>query len=160
MLTILKFKFTTKSVEMLSIKTTEASAILKVRLDILRKGMTLDDCQFSGDNDPESIHFAALDNDKIIGCCTLTVNPQSVIKNSYYQLRGMAVLDNYRGTGVGQKLLYAAEAELVELGNKVLWFNARTSAVGFYQKYGYQVLGNEFVIEGVGPHYKMYKAIS
>jgi predicted GNAT family N-acyltransferase len=145
---------------MLSIKTTEASAILKVRLDILRKGMTLDDCHFSGDNNPESIHFAALDNDKIIGCCTLTVNPQSAIKNSYYQLRGMAVLDNYQGMGVGQKLLHAAEAKLIKLGNKVLWFNARTSAVGFYQKYGYQVLGNEFEIEGVGPHYKMFKEIS
>jgi len=145
---------------MLSIKTTEASAILKVRLDILRKGMTLDDCHFSGDNDPESIHFAALDNDRIIGCCTLTVNPQSEIKNSYYQLRGMAVLEDYQGSGIGRKLLYGAEYKLIELGRKVLWFNARTSAVGFYQKYGYQVLGNEFEIEGVGPHYKMFKEIS
>ena len=145
---------------MLSIKTTEASAILKVRLDILRKGMTLNDCHFSGDNDPESIHFAALDHDKIIGCCTLTANPQSVIKDSYYQLRGMAVLEDYQGGGIGRKLLYAAESKLIELGKTVLWFNARTSAVGFYQKYGYQVLGNEFKIKGVGPHYKMFKEIS
>jgi GNAT superfamily N-acetyltransferase len=145
---------------MLSIKTTEASAILKVRLDILRKGMTLEDCHFSGDNDPESIHFAAFDINKIIGCCTLTVNPQSVINDSYYQLRGMAVLEDYQGSGIGQKLLHAAESKLIELGKNVLWFNARTSAVGFYQKYGYQILGNEFEIEGVGPHYKMYKAIS
>ena len=145
---------------MLSIKTTEASAILKVRLDILRKGMTLDDCHFSGDNDPESIHFAAFDRDTIIGCCTLTVNPQPIIEGSYYQLRGMAVLEDYQGSGIGQKLLQAAESKLILQGKKVLWFNARTSAVGFYQKYGYQVLGNEFEIEGVGPHYKMYKAIS
>ena len=145
---------------MLFIKTTEASAILKVRLDILRKGMTLDDCHFSGDNDPESIHFAAFDSDKIIGCCTLTVNPQSIINDSYYQLRGMAVVEDYQGSGIGQKLLHAAESKLIKLGKNVLWFNARTSAVGFYQKYGYQILGNEFKIEGVGPHYKMYKAIS
>jgi GNAT superfamily N-acetyltransferase len=145
---------------MLSIKTIEASAILKIRLDILRKGMTIDDCHFSGDNDPESIHFAALDNDKIIGCCTLTVNPQSVIKDSYYQLRGMAVLEDYQGSGIGRKLLQAAESKLIELGKNILWFNARTSAVGFYQKYGYEVLGNEFEIEGVGPHYKMFKVIS
>jgi predicted GNAT family N-acyltransferase len=144
---------------MLSIKTTEASEILKVRLDILRKGMTLEDCHFSGDNDPESIHFAAFDSDHIIGCCTLTVNPQSMIKDSYYQLRGMAVLEDYQGNGIGRKLLLAAESKLIELGQKVLWFNARTPAVGFYQKYGYQALGNEFIIEGVGPHYKMLKEI-
>lgn len=144
---------------MLSIKTTEASEILKVRLDILRKGMTLEDCHFSGDNDPESIHFAAFASDHIIGCCTLTVNPQSTIKDSYYQLRGMAVLEDYQGSGIGRKLLLAAESKLIELGQKVLWFNARTPAVGFYQKYGYQALGNEFIIEGVGPHYKMLKEI-
>lgn len=145
---------------MLSIKTTQASAILKVRLEILRKGMTLDDCHFSGDNDPESIHFAAFDSDKIIGCCTLTVNPQPIIEGSYYQLRGMAVLEDYQKSGIGRKLLHAAESELIGQGKNVLWFNARTSAVGFYQKYGYQVLGNEFEIEGVGPHFKMHKAIS
>ena len=85
---------------MLSIKTTEASEIIKVRLYILRKGMTREDCHFSGDNDPESFQFAAFYSDHIIGCCTLTVNPQSMIKDSDYQLRGMAVLEDYQGNGI------------------------------------------------------------
>jgi hypothetical protein len=41
----------------------------------------------------------------------------------------------------------------------LIWFNARTSAVGFYKKMGYEIVGSEFEIKEVGPHFLMYKKI-
>lgn len=34
-----------------------------------------------------------------------------------------------------------------------MWCNGRTVARGFYERHGYEAVGDEFVIEGVGPHH-------
>ncbi len=33
------------------------------------------------------------------------------------------------------------------------WCNGRSVARGFYERHGFEVRGEEFVIEGVGPHF-------
>jgi len=45
--------------------------------------------------------------------------------------------------------------------NKVdlIWFNARTAAVGFYQKLNYQPPDKSFDIKDVGEHYLMFKKL-
>jgi hypothetical protein len=40
---------------------------------------------------------------------------------------------------------------------KLICFNARTAAAGFYKKMNYQPLGKPFDIKDVGEHYLMYK---
>jgi len=42
-------------------------------------------------------------------------------------------------------------------GGTMLWFNARTVAVPFYEKHGFATRGDEFEIPGVGPHYVMWQ---
>ena len=61
--------------------------------------------------------------------------------------------------GVGEALVRAAESFCANQKTSIIWFNARTSAVGFYKKMGYEVTGSEFKIKEVGPHFLMYKKI-
>jgi GNAT superfamily N-acetyltransferase len=70
----------------------------------------------------------------------------------------MAVAPEMQGRGVGSALLAFAEAQM-RVGRPVraFWCNARTGAVRFYERHGWQAVGNVFEIEGVGPHLRMVK---
>ncbi len=74
-----------------------------------------------------------------------------------YQLRGMAVLNEYQSKGVGKFLLKHGEIVLQEKRCDVLWMNAREKAVRFYEKSGYCSIGTAFDIPLIGTHYVMYK---
>ena len=90
---------------------------------------------------------------------TFLKNKNDVFSESnQYQLRGMAILPQFQGSKLGKKLLFKAEDILG--GNVLLWFNARESAQGFYSKYGYEVSGTAFEIEGIGRHFLMFKKIN
>ena len=41
----------------------------------------------------------------------------------------------------------------------LLWFNARETAVDFYKKMGYTVIGESFIINDIGTHFVMYKKL-
>ena len=66
----------------------------------------------------------------------------------------MAVLKEWRGRGVGSALLRLLldEARKRRLRQAVL--NAQTYAAGFYEKFGFQAVGEEFMDAGI-PHVKM-----
>lgn len=80
------------------------------------------------------------------------------IQNAY-QLRGMAVLEEYQGKGVGKILLTFAENLAKEKDTQTLWMNARVSALDFYRNSGYKILGEVFEVPGIGPHYVMFKKL-
>jgi hypothetical protein len=43
---------------------------------------------------------------------------------------------------------------------KLIWCNARTSAVGFYSKLSWEIAGAEFDIPDVGPHFRMWRRVA
>lgn len=144
---------------MLRIESVEASEILDIRLAVLRKGMRIEDCHFEGDNDSSTCHLVAKDHTKAVGCCSLMKKDWPEYENLSYQLRGMAVIESYQGKGIGAELLKAAEGIVRDKNAKLIWFNARIGAVNFYQKFGYEIVSDEFEISGVGPHVKMLKRL-
>lgn len=144
---------------MLRIESVEASEILDIRLAVLRKGMRIEDCHFEGDNDSSTCHLVAKDHTKAVGCCSLMEKDWPEYENLSYQLRGMAVIESYQGKGIGAELLKAAEGIVRDKNAKLIWFNARIGAVNFYQKFGYEIVSDEFEISGVGPHVKMLKRL-
>jgi len=79
--------------------------------------------------------------------------------STLWRLRGMAVLPPYQGQKVGTQLLRHAISHLAALNHNdnplILWCNARTSATGFYQRNGFAIIGDRFIIDGIGPHYPM-----
>ncbi|MFP8964607.1 hypothetical protein ACLIYP_29185, partial [Streptomyces nanhaiensis] len=59
----------------------------------------------------------------------------------------------------GAAVLRAGAAEAAARGAALLWCNGRTRARGFYERQGFRVHGEEFVIEGVGPHLVLVREI-
>ena len=72
-----------------------------------------------------------------------------------WRLRGMATDADVRGTGFGAALLARCVDHVTASGGAELWCNARLSAVGFYQRAGFEVLSDEFDVPGIGAHVVM-----
>jgi ribosomal protein S18 acetylase RimI-like enzyme len=56
----------------------------------------------------------------------------------------MAVDEDLQGSGVGRMLLDAAAVRMRAAGAQVAWAYARDTALGFYEKLGWQVIGDGF----------------
>ncbi len=75
------------------------------------------------------------------------------------QIRYMAVADSARGKGAGRLILQELEQQAVCLGLQQLYLNARQQAVGFYQRLGYQLVGEAEPMFGID-HLRMAKRLS
>lgn len=71
----------------------------------------------------------------------------------------MAVLKPYRQQGIGSLMLETLLEQAGLPGVEGIELNAQTSAIGFYQRYGFIAVGDEFPDAGI-PHYKMVLDIS
>ncbi len=140
------------------IRPVQAEEIYDLRMSVLIAGTNRTSPQFPGDLDPGTLHFGAVDGERIIGCATFI--PSEWMGQLAWQVRGMATDPQYLGKGVGSAVLRHAEEVLRSRGRPFLWCNARTQAVGFYLKQGWRIVSKEFVITNVGPHFKMMKELS
>ena len=66
----------------------------------------------------------------------------------------MAVLKEWRGQGLGSALLTTLLQILIRRRQFEAQLHAQTSAIPFYKKFGFQVVGEEFMEAGI-PHVKM-----
>lgn len=132
-----------------------------LRQEILRPGLPLEACKIAEDDDLLTVHFGVYIADEILGIVSLVnadePGPDNENQGSGWQIRAMATHETVRGLGYASALLASCEKHALSKGGVLIWCNARTSAVGFYKKQGYRVEGDEFEIEGVGPHYRMKK---
>jgi len=128
-------------------------AIVDLRHRILRAGLPRETAIFPGEDLPDKLHFAAYMQGMVIGCATL--HPAVFELQPAFQLRGMAVDPAYQRLGVGRELIAAAEACAQQVEISVLWANCRTPAVPFYEKMGWKIISDEFMVETAGPHFKM-----
>lgn len=139
-------------------KSTKVENIINVRHKVLRVGKPIESCNFQGDNDSTTLHFGIFKNHNTIACLSLMKAKHDLIGDkSSYQLRGMAVLPQYRGNNLGTQLLLKAEQHMAKSGVKTIWCNVRKTAIQFYVKNHYTQLGNVFDIPNVGPHVLMNK---
>jgi predicted GNAT family N-acyltransferase len=133
--------------------TKEYQQMVTLRNDILRKPLGLSLNKEELDKEKDDILMGAFEDEKLLGCCLLTrVDPYTV------RLRQMAVPNNMQGKGIGRALMIFAENIARDLGYRKLCMHARKTAVGFYQKLGYSITGDEFT-EVTIPHYIMEKAL-
>lgn len=143
---------------MYSIKQIPSQDTYPVRLPVLRPGKPIESCIFDGDDLPTTAHFGIFDENNIIGCISIFKYPTAFFDSQQqFQIRGMAVLQEYQKKGLGERLMQAAEEYIMESNGELIWFNAREIVVGFYKKLGYAIMGNPFPISDIGLHYIMYK---
>jgi len=138
-----------------------ASAVYSVRQPVLRPGRPFNECVFEGDTSGKTLHLGLFMDENLIGVASFMQNSNPLFKNpEQYQLRGMAVLSEFMGQGFGTSLLIEGEEKLKNLVNHpFLWFNARDYATGFYEKFGYETLGEKFDVPGVCQHIVMFKLL-
>lgn len=137
----------------------QADQTYEVRQQVLRPGRDPEECKFAGDLEENTLHLGVLKDDNIIGVASFMKNSHpSFSEENQFQLRGMAVLDSYKKTGLGRDLLLEGENLLkLKYGSLLLWFNARETALGFYKKFQYKKTGPLFMIPNVCMHQVMYK---
>ncbi len=70
----------------------------------------------------------------------------------------MAVLPEWRGHGVGRALLERLLEDAVAAGQQELILHAQTQAAGFYRRFGFAVVGEEFMEAGI-PHLRMQRQL-
>lgn len=132
--------------------------ILPVRQTVLRNGKPREECFFEGDLAEETIHLALYVDEKLSAIATILKDKSHKIEaKNQFRLRGMAVIPNMHRKGFGRHLLLYAEDLILQQAPATLWFNARASAVKFYQKNNFQIFGEEFDIPNVGPHFLIFK---
>jgi ribosomal protein S18 acetylase RimI-like enzyme len=113
--------------------------MVQLRMEILRKPLGLTFTKEELDNEKNDILIGAFDEDKMLGCCILTK-----IDDRRIRLRQMAVQKNLQGKGIGESIISFAEVIARDKGYKILTMHARDTAIGFYEKFGYTIKGEQF----------------
>jgi predicted GNAT family N-acyltransferase len=126
---------------------------IQLRYSILRAPLGLNFSQEDLDNEKEHIHIASFEDDDLLGCCMLTKIDQHTL-----QLRQMAVKANLQRKGIGESIVSFAENIGRDKGYRRIIMHARDTAIGFYEKFGYKVKGDQFIEVNL-PHHVMEKNI-
>jgi ribosomal protein S18 acetylase RimI-like enzyme len=127
--------------------------MVQLRNDILRKPLGLNFTAEELEKEKEEILIGAFEEEKMLGCCMLiTMDPATV------RLRQMAVLNNQQGKGIGRALMQFAENIARDRGFRKITMHARKTAIGFYEKLGYEVNGDQFEEVSI-PHFIMEKVL-
>ncbi|HNU88437.1 MAG TPA: GNAT family N-acetyltransferase [Ferruginibacter sp.] len=131
--------------------TKEYQQMVKLRNDILRQPLGLSFTEDELAKEKDDILIGAFDDDEMLACCLMTK-----MDNQRLRLRQMAVQNNLQGKGIGASMMNFAETVARDKGYKKLSMHARKTALGFYEKLGYRVVGDEFT-EVTIPHFIMEK---
>ena len=91
------------------------------------------------DGDASALHFGGFLNDKLICVASLYQDGHQI------RLRKFATDPAFQGRGYGSKMLAHLFNAAKATGAKVFWFDARESALPFYQRNGYTPEGERFL---------------
>ena len=125
--------------------------MVDLRYQILRKPLGLSFTNEELLSEKEDILIAAYDEEEIMGCCVLTPQGREALR-----LRQMAVRPDLQGTGIGASIMAFAENIARDRGYSKMIMHARDTAIGFYEKFGYNVQGDTFTEVNL-PHHIMEK---
>ena len=75
------------------------------------------------------------------------------------QIRFMAVAPAMVGTGLGRQIVAYLEHQARAMGLTEIILHARETAVGFYARLGYEMVGPSHTLFGVLPHFLMRKLL-
>lgn len=117
-----------------------------LRRRVLRSGTPSSDVSFPEDGWPGTVHLGALVGDSVVGTSTwITSAWADAPERAAVQLRGMATEPALQGHGIGAVLVQAGLDRAAAAGAELAWANARDSALGFYERTGWTVVGDGFV---------------
>ncbi|HEV2294557.1 MAG TPA: GNAT family N-acetyltransferase [Tepidisphaeraceae bacterium] len=142
---------------MFHVRRASAFEVIDLRHAVLRCGLARATAIFPGDDAPDAVHVVAVEEvgSDILGCATII--PSAWEGQKAWQLRGMAVAPRVQRSGIGGQMLSELRRIAQDTADDVrlMWCNARSPAVAFYERHGWTIASEEFVIPTAGPHFKM-----
>jgi len=127
--------------------------MVNLRNEVLRKPLGLHFTEEYLENEKGTKLIGLFKNQLLIGCCLLRSISTDVI-----QLQQMAVDPDLQKHGIGTKLIEFAENEARKAGFSRVFLHARKTAIGFYERLGFSVMGEEFEEVSI-PHFMMKKEL-
>ncbi len=146
--------------EVVKLQTSETYVL---RTAVLRDNTPTSDPKYAEDSNPGTVHLGIFDaHENLIGTSTWVINPwQEDSTAQAIQLRGMAVATIHQKSGLGKLLLDAGVIHAEKLKAKYIWAKARDSALNFYLRHDFSVVGDGFT-EGTTqmPHHLVVRKIN
>ena len=138
----------------MGIRAIAAAETLQLRQQVLRPKQRPEEQVYPNDDAPDTLHAGAFRDGKLVGIATVfreslpgETNPRA------WRLRGMAVLPEEQGQGIGRALIEFSIAHVRAHDGALLWCKGRTSARAFYEALGFRATGAEFDVPISGPHF-------
>lgn len=117
------------------------NAVKNIRNEIFSKAHGLS--ENTDEHDSSAWHIACYDNDKVVASARLYEKEQGIFSIGY-----VAVSDEYRKQYIGDTLLRALEDKAVQLMGYMIEVDALESAVGFWEKEGYEKCESKLFPDG------------
>ena len=129
-----------------------ATETYDLRHRILRPHQTLSACAFPYDTAPGALHIGGFLNGQLIGIGSIVPEPRkNVTQPISWRIRGMAVQEDARGSGVGSTILQTLiEYVRTQPLPAEIWCYGRAHVKGFYERFGFVQEGDLFELPEAG----------
>ena len=133
--------------------TAEYIQMIELREMVLRRPLGLSYSHDELAREKDDILIVCTDDGEMLGCCILTEIDKETVR-----LRQMAVPDKLHGKGIGASVIHFAENLAKDKGYRCVTMHSRDTAIGFYERFGYKIKGNQFKEVNL-PHHLMEKKL-
>ncbi|WP_100064908.1 HAD-IA family hydrolase [Miniphocaeibacter massiliensis] len=104
----------------------------------------------------DDLHLGIFDDDNIIS----SIKISKTKFDDTAQIKAVVVEENHRNNGLGKSIMKSGEILCKSLGYKKVILKAREKKVGFYEKLGYKISSEKYILEPTKTiHYDMIKNI-
>ncbi|HVE94048.1 MAG TPA: GNAT family N-acetyltransferase [Acidimicrobiales bacterium] len=138
----------------------DVTEVHPLRRRVLRGGDPSANVSWAEDDRPSAFHLGVRDASGLVIAVASFSEERTKFRPGAkaWRLRGMAVDDHHQGQGIGQAILDEAVTRVAALGATVLWCHARDTAIAFYTRAGFVVVGDGFTTDETGlPHHTMLR---
>ena len=135
--------------------------IQALRQLVLWPHLSVSECVIEPDELESTYQMVVKHQNQVVCCGTFLKEDKANFEaHNAYRLRAMGTHPEYRNQGLGKMLIEYAMEYLQTLNVDLIWCDARIEATGFYQKMGFEKVGDIYDVPLIGPHYLMYIRLS
>lgn len=141
--------------------------IISLRQTVLHPTGLVEKVIYKNDENASSAHFVIRKQNEPVAVGTVLPQDETeALSFKAWRIRGMSVHSEFQGLGLGTLLLdeileYVknfkdSDGKMISEKPQLVWCNARVEALNLYTRAGFEILGEEFIIPGSGPHKRLH----